>query len=152
MSISLNSPISHVVKITSQIRVYLEIEDRFKVFFHWFTLILCEYTKPWYVFVFRVPPHPTHTQKKQICFFIIRLKKYLRKKSNLVDRNWSRKKWGFWQKLAKRTVSIPNWFHFFIFISHSFTWKLTNKNDSFVTIFWKKCCNFGQVSWNCDIG
>ena len=72
--------------------------------------------------------------------------------SNVVDRNWSRKKWAFWQKLAKKTVSNPNWFHFFIFVSHSFTWKLTNKNDSFVTIFWKKCWNFGQVSWNCDIG
>ena len=71
---------------------------------------------------------------------------------NVVDRNWSRKKRAFWQKLAKRTVSNPNWFHFFIFISHSFTWKLTNKNYSFVTIFWKKCWNFGQVPWNCDIG
>ena len=31
MSISLNSPVSHVVKITSQIPVYLEIEDRFPI-------------------------------------------------------------------------------------------------------------------------
>ena len=58
-------------------------------------------------------------------------------KRTVLDRNWSRKKWAFWQKLSKRTVSIQNWFHFFIFISHGFTRKLTNKNDSFVTIFWK---------------
>ena len=32
MSNSLNSPVCHVVKITSQIPVYLEIENRFKVF------------------------------------------------------------------------------------------------------------------------
>ena len=83
-----------------------------------------------------------------MCLFI-----YLRfVPSNLVDRNWSRKKWACWQKSAKRTVSIPNWFHFLIFISHSFTWKLTNKNGSFVTSFWKKCWNFAQVSWNCYIG
>ena len=31
MSISLNSSVSHVVKITSQIPVYLEIEDRFPI-------------------------------------------------------------------------------------------------------------------------
>ena len=31
MSISLNSPVSHVVKITWQIPVYLEIEDRFPI-------------------------------------------------------------------------------------------------------------------------
>ena len=31
MTNSLNSPVSHVVKITSQIPVYLEIEDRFPI-------------------------------------------------------------------------------------------------------------------------
>ena len=31
MTNSLNSPVSHVVKITSEIPVYLEIEDRFPI-------------------------------------------------------------------------------------------------------------------------
>ena len=48
-------------------------------------------------------------------------------------------------KIGQKTSFTWNRFHFFILLPHSFSWKLTDKNDSFTTIFWKNVENFGQL-------
>ena len=54
--------------------------------------------------------------------------------------------------MSKRPVSTKNRVHFFILLSHSFTWNWQIKMASFVTNFWQKSWNFWAVSWNRDIG
>ena len=74
------------------------------------------------------------------------------KKVSKVKWRWVAKKYVVLAEISLKHSFIPNRVHFFILLSHSFTWKLTNKHDSFCDSFSVKVEIFGQVSWNRDIG